>query len=304
VDSQLAANARTDRYVAVAERDVAVPALGPIPFVAYQGDSSWIGYALIHGRWFSGPGEAVAPTNFFTQSGLHVGDQTAASLDGRSITVTLVGEIFDQARENRDDLILRGEWSDLATLAPTLSPTQWEVLPKSGVDRQAYVASLRDATNHAVDVQVVTDSSTDEGFLLFEGVISLLGAVLVAISLGGVLNTTLLETRQRTRETAVLKAIGMTPREVVGSVLASVVPAGLLAGLLGVPLGLGLQHIVLGFMGQAATKTDIPASALDVFAPPVLVALGLTGLAIAAIGAYLPAQRAARARIATVLQAE
>ena len=35
-----------------------------------------------------------------------------------------------------------------------------------------------------------------------------------------------------------------------------------------------------------------------------MVGLALTGLAIGAAGAFLPAQRAARARIAPVLQAE
>jgi len=201
-------------------------------------------------------------------------------------------------------VLLRGEWSDLATLAPGLAPSQWEILPESGVNPESYAASQSDATNQAVDAWAVRDSSMDQNFLLFEGVISLLGAVLVAISLGVVFNTVLLETRQRTRETAVLKAIGMTPTQVVGSVLASVIPAGLLAGVLGVPLGLAMQRIVLGFMGQAATKTDIPAGALNVFAPAVLLALGVGGLAIGAIGGYLPAQRAARARIAPVLQAD
>jgi hypothetical protein len=38
--------------------------------------------------------------------------------------------------------------------------------------------------------------------------------------------------------------------------------------------------------------------------PFVLLGLALAGLAIAAAGAYLPAQRAARSRIAPVLQAE
>ena len=124
------------------------------------------------------------------------------------------------------------------------------------------------------------------------------------ISLAGVFDTVLLETRQRTRETAVLKALGMTPRQVVGSVLASVVPVGLLAGVIGVPVGLLLQRVVLGFMGQAASGTRVPAQAIDVFPPMVLVVLGAGGLAIALVGAYLPAQRAARARIAPVLQAE
>jgi putative ABC transport system permease protein len=71
-----------------------------------------------------------------------------------------------------------------------------------------------------------------------------------------------------------------------------------------VPLGIVFQRVVLAYMGETAAKTAIPESAFDVLAPPAFVALALAGLAIAAIGAYLPAQRAARARIAPVLQAE
>ena len=87
-----------------------------------------------------------------------------------------------------------------------------------------------------------------------------MGIVLVAISLGGVFNTVLLETRQRTREMAVLKAVGLTPAQVVAMVLASVVPVGLLAGLLGVPLGLAFQRAVLTYMGEVAAQTRDPGS--------------------------------------------
>jgi putative ABC transport system permease protein len=91
---------------------------------------------------------------------------------------------------------------------------------------------------------------------------------------------------------------------VTGMVLASILPVGLLAGLIGVPIGLLAQHVVLDYMGQVAAKTSVPASVFDVFPPAAFVGLILTGLAIGAIGAFLPAQRAARARIAPVLQAE
>jgi putative ABC transport system permease protein len=83
-----------------------------------------------------------------------------------------------------------------------------------------------------------------------------------------------------------------------------VLPAGLLAGLLGVPLGLVFQRAVLAYLGVTAAKTAIPESSFDVFGPLAFMGLALAGLAIAAVGAYLPAQRAARARIAPVLQAE
>lgn len=57
-------------------------------------------------------------------------------------------------------------------------------------------------------------------------------------------------------------------------------------------------------MGETFANTNIPERSFDVFGPGLLALLGLGGLAIAVVGAWVPAQRAARARIAPVLQAE
>ncbi len=103
---------------------------------------------------------------------------------------------------------------------------------------------------------------------------------------------------------AVLKALGLAPGQVIVMVIASVVPVAVLAGLLGVPLGIAFQRATLVYMGQIAAGTRVPESTFDVFTPLVLAGLAASGLAIAAVGAYLPAQRAARARIGPVLQAE
>ena len=105
------------------------------------------------------------------------------------------------------------------------------------------------------------------------------------------------------RETAILKAIGMTPRQVVVMVLVSVVPIGLAAGILGVPAGVLLDHAVLGEMGRVATDGRMPAAILDPLGPAV-VGLGLAGIAIAIMGTWIPAGVAARMPVAPILQAE
>jgi putative ABC transport system permease protein len=175
--------------------------------------------------------------------------------------------------------------------------------PRTGVDAQVYANEMHTAID-GVQVYFEGDSHFDESFALFLTVVGLLGIVLTVISLGGVFNTVLLETRQRTREMAVLKAIGLRPVEVTAMVLASIVPIGLVAGAIGVPLGVAAQHAVLTYMGEVAAKTGIPPVIFDVFSAPMLIGLALAGLAIGVIGAMLPAQRAARARIAPVLAAE
>jgi putative ABC transport system permease protein len=304
VTSAIAQNGGTQRFVSLAAEPVLTPQLGSIPLVAYQGESSWIGYELIRGRWFSAPGEVVAPTNFFTESGLSIGDHVTLALDGQTESVTLVGEIFDNARENRDNLVLRTDWSTLASLDSSIMPTGWEIQLTPSADPQDYAGALDDATGHSASFEVVSDSAGDATFLLIEGVITALGVVLVLISVAGVFNTVLLETRQRTRETAVLKAIGMTPRQVVAVVMARLVPVGVIAGLIGVPVGLVAHNLVLHWMADSAIKSDLPQSVVDVLPWAVLVGLAMTGLLIAALGAVVPAGRAARAQIAPVLAAE
>ena len=61
---------------------------------------------------------------------------------------------------------------------------------------------------------------------------------------------------------------------------------------------------VIAYMAEVAGSTAVPESTFAVFAPVAFIVLSLAGLAIALAGAYLPAQRAARAAIAPVLQAE
>jgi putative ABC transport system permease protein len=294
----------TAHLVSIGQADVDATRLGSVPFVAYREDASWIGYELVQGRWFAGPGEAVAPTNVFTVTGLHIGDSMTLTVGGRSVTVRLVGETFEQAREAQDDLVVRGSWADLVSLVPDAQPDRWEIQPAAGTDHHAYWSSLQPVVGQAAQAFDEANGEADASFLLFLTVVGLLGAVLTGISLGGVFNTVLLETRQRARELAILKSIGLGPRQVIAMVISSILPLGLIAGLAGVPIGIAAQHVVLSYMGQVAAKTNIPASTFDVFAPLAIVGLGLAGLAIGAAGAYLPALRAARARIAPVLQAE
>jgi putative ABC transport system permease protein len=303
VTAAFASSPWTGRFVSIGQTSVGAPRLSDATFVGYQGDTSWLGYRLIEGRWSTSPGEAVAPTNLFTVGGLQVGDALTLDRDGRTVTVRLVGEIFDTARERDDDLVIRGSWADLVTLEPSAQADAWEAAPADGVAPRTYLESIQ-ATVGGMPMWVEQESSSDTSFVLFLTVVGVLGVVLVVMSVGGVLNTVMLETRQRTHELAVLRTLGLGPRGVVGMVLWSIAPLAVAAGVIGLPLGLAAQRAVLTYMGQVAAKLAIPDVTFDVFPLPALVLLGLAGLAIGIAGAWLPAQRAARARIAPVLQAE
>lgn len=304
VESLIAANPATARYVAEGRGDLSVPGLAqPVPFFGYRGDASWTGYAVISGRWFAGPGEVVAPTQFLRQTGLHVGDTFTARgrVSGSVVRLRLVGEILD---ETGDDLLLRGDWATLAAAEPRARAGVYEVQLRAGTDAGAYAARLNGAANGELLAQSTRSSDTDVSFVLLQTVIGALAVVLVTIAVAGVFNTVVLTTRERVRDVAILKAVGMGPRQVVAMVVASVIGLGLVAGVAGIPLALGLHAQVLRLMAQVASGTGIPPGFYDVIARWQLPVLALGGVAVAAAGAWMPARWAARGPVAEVLQAE
>lgn len=67
-----------------------------------------------------------------------------------------------------------------------------------------------------------------------------LDAILLAIALVTLLATTLLGVRERARELGILKAIGFTPRQLIGGVAANQLVLAVVALVVGIPLGLAL----------------------------------------------------------------
>lgn len=298
VRSLISTQPGTARFVSIGHADITVGgASQPVSVAAYREDSSWIGYAVIHGRWFSAPGEAVAPTAFFTQTGHHVGETITASLYGRPIQLTLVGEIFDPQRNN---LLLRTEF---ASLPLNLEVWDYEVQLRPGTDPARYAGTLESA-GPGIMARINSENGIDTAFLLINSVLAGLAFVLVSIAVAGVFNTVVLNTREKARDIAILKAVGMTPRQVINMILTSVAVLGVAGAFAGIPAGIVLHRNILVLMGQIAAATAVPDQFFNVFGWTFLGGIVLAGLAIAMVGALIPAQWAARSRIAEVLQTE
>ena len=86
-------------------------------------------------------------------------------------------------------------------------------------------------------------------------------------------------------------------------IVCSVASVGLVAGIVAVPAGVYLHHLVLPTMAHAA-NSGYPPSLISVFGAGELILLALAGLAIAVAGALLPASWAARSRTDFALRAE
>ena len=299
VQAALRAQPGTLHYVAESDDDLAVLGLPDrLSLVGFDGDASWTGYALISGHWYSGANQADVNTAFLTDTGARVGDSYTLTSGGRRLTIQIAGHVFDP---NGGQPRIIASRSTLAALDPGLSPDQYDVALTPGTNAVAYA----DATGAKLGrfYQASTNGSSSSQFFVIIGLVATLTLLLAAVAGLGVLNTVVLQTRERVHDLGVFKAIGMTPRQTMAMVVCSVAGIGLVAGLIAIPAGIAVHHFVLPAMGHAA-QTDVPPSVLNVYRPGELVLLALSGLVIAAVGALIPAGWAARTRTAFALRAE
>src|SRR6202043_810953 len=134
---------------------------------------------------------------------------------------------------------------------------------------QAYANALGPALGPDYDVAL---NGTDTVFVSLIGLIAALTLLLMIVAGLGVLNTVVLQIRERVHDLGVFKAVGMTPRQTLAMVVCSVAGIGLVAGLIAIPAGVVLHHVVLPVMGHAA-QTAVPPSVLNVYRPWELVLL-------------------------------
>ena len=297
----LRAEPGTWRYVA--EMDGAVNVAGPaqrVQLTAFDGNASWTGYELISGHWYTRPGQVVVPTGFLTATGKSVGDTVTMDVHGRQIPVRIVGAgLRHRQRRRRRASPAGGPWPPPT---PGQPPSQYDIELRPGTSAGAYAQAAGHAgSGPATTSRSTTTSSTT--LTLMQGLIGTLTLMLAIVAGLGVLNTVVLSTRERVHDLGVFKAVGMTPRQTIAMVVCWVAGTGLIAGVIAVPAGDVLHRFVLPAMANAA-NTGLPAVILHAYSGWELGALALAGLAIAVVGALLPASWAAGTRTATALHAE
>jgi putative ABC transport system permease protein len=143
----------------------------------------------------------------------------------------------------------------------------------------------------------------DEMLIIVNVLTGLLSLMLIVVAALGVMNTVVLETRERVHDLGVHKALGMTPRQTTAMVIASVVVTGVIGGIAGTAIGVLLQRTVITQMASSV-GFRLPAAVLDAYSSYDLLLFGLAGLVIAVVGALLPAGWAAKTRVAVALRTE
>jgi putative ABC transport system permease protein len=275
---------------------------------AYDGDSSWLGWAMISGRWYSSPAEIDVSQAFAAATGRAVGDSVALSVNGKLVTVRIAGEVFLPAIPT-----VFASWQTLGGTAAGLAVNTYDIGLKPGVSIQRYTNALQRVLPAGIGVGSGGAPSFAGGVdtSLFRWLAVLVGALAGL----GVLNAALMATRERVHDLGVFKAVGMTPRQVITMVICWAFAPAIIAAAIALPAGLTAQDLLVrqlastpGVAGLTSTGRSVPMllppSFVHVLGSADLLLLALAGLGIAIAGALGPAGWAARTRTSAVLHAE
>jgi putative ABC transport system permease protein len=235
------------------------------------------------------------------EAGLHVGDQVGILTRAPKQTFTLVG-IYGYSG-NRDSLGGSLSVSFTTPVAQRLMLGQPDVF--SGIDvtaadgvsdtelKQRVAAAVGSQYRVQTSQELADTAGADvtQGLSFFNKI--LLGFAGVALFVGTflILNTFSIIVAQRTRELALMRALGGSRRQVIGSVLTEAVIIGVLASGVGLAAGVGVGAGLATLLAHASSGLQVAGIGLPASA---VIASFTVGIGITLIAALLPALRASK----------
>jgi putative ABC transport system permease protein len=256
-------------------------------------------FAISEGRAPVGPGEVAIDKHSADAAKLRVGDATTVLSTGEPRPATIVGIVRFGAVDTPGALavVLFDDTTAQMVLNKPGEVDAIAVTASKGVSSEALVARLSPlvgTTNEVISGAALTKEHQDEinknigqfgTFLMIFALIALfVGAFIIN-------NTFSIIVSQRTKEMALLRAVGASSRQVRLALLAEAAVTGLVASAAGVVAGIGVAkglQILLRALG-----VDLPLGHLAITGATVAISIAL-GFVITVVSAVFPARRASK----------
>ncbi|GAB2950110.1 ABC transporter permease [Streptomyces pseudoechinosporeus] len=257
-------------------------------------------YPLQIGEAPSGRNETAIDSKTAERAGYKVGDTVRLSVDGPVLTPTITGifttddgnvaaggslALFDTATAQQ--LFGKpGTYDEIAVkAAPGTSQTALQsslekVLPKDTATTTTG-QELADEQAKQIESQM---KGLKTGLLVFAGIALFVGTFIIA-------NTFTMLVAQRTKELALMRAVGASRRQVTRSVLLEAFVVGTVAAVAGLAAGIGIGAGLRALMGTF--DAAVPDGPL-IISPGTIGAAFAVGILVTMLAAWLPGRRAAK----------
>ncbi|MEV5171465.1 FtsX-like permease family protein [Streptomyces flaveolus] len=257
-------------------------------------------YPLVSGHAPRGKGEVLIDSATAKRAGYRVGDTVRLSVDGPVLTPTVSGifttddgnvaaggslTLFDTATAQS----LFGKKGTYDEIDVQAAPGTSQTALKAELDKALPAELVETTTGKQLaddQAKVISSSmsSLKQGLLVFAGIALFVGTFIIA-------NTFTMLVAQRTRELALLRAVGASRRQITRSVLIEAFVVGAVAGVTGLAAGVGIGAGLRSLLGSfGASMPDGPL----VISPGTVVTALAVGILITMLAAWLPGRRAAK----------
>jgi len=257
------------------------------------------GWSLRAGRAPTGPGEVVLDPTTASEGGYEVGDQVTVVVAGEAVTAEAVGvAAFEGGATYGGVPVVLAEQEWLASVAGEPGRVdRIDVVAAEGVTAEELAGRVSAAGLEGTET--VTGSALTEerrsaigrAVDLFVQLVSAFGAIALFVGAFLIVNTFTIIVTQRTRELALLRALGASRGQVLSSVVVEAVVVAVVAALIGavaaVPVAVALRALIARF------GFSVPGTALVVTPSAFVVAIVLA-VAVTCGAALVPAWRASR----------
>jgi putative ABC transport system permease protein len=266
------------------------------------------GTELRDGRYPERAGEVAIDAYTADTQEVAVGDGITVVTTGAAEQATVVGIVgFGEARNLAGATLTLFDRDTATSLFATDGTYDAiEVLAAEGVARDDLAERIQAAVGDAYEV-VTADQLIEEGMAQVNDILGIFSTALlvfaaVSLFVGAfiIFNTFSIIVAQRTRELALLRAVGASRPQILGSMLGEAAVTGLFGSVAGLLLGTGVAVALRALMARLGA--DLPAEAL-VFAPRTVLVAVVVGVAVTLLAAVVPALRSTRVPPVAALQA-